>query len=69
MWTKTNSSFRVEQPVEKYSLFLNFSDNPELRIYRQPPVPLYKVGLKWTTCLEQKTQLSNGGEGGTSEWL
>ena len=50
-------AFNVEGLVEKYSIYLNFSDNPGHRIYRQPPLPLYKVGLKWTTCLNKNTTL------------
>ena len=38
-------AFSVEGLVEKYYIFLNFSDNPGHKIYRQPPLPLYKVSL------------------------
>ena len=53
-------AFSIERFVEKYPIFLNFSDNPGRRIYRQPPLPCYNVGLKWT---RRKTQFCNGGEG------
>ena len=34
--------------------------NPGRRIYRQPPLLLHKVDLKWTTCLEQKHNFVTG---------
>ena len=57
----------VERLVEKYSIDLNFSDNPGRRIYRQSPLPLYKLGLKWTKCLEQKHNFITGVRGGKTQ--
>ena len=44
-------------------MFLDY--HPGRRIYRQPPLLLYKVGLKRATCLERKHNFITGvrGEG------